>query len=61
VTAVRAIRTALAAAMIVIGAIIIGEMARYPIAYTFTGIILGLALIALGIVRLRALYGRRVR
>ncbi len=57
-TAIRTIRTALAVGMIVVGVIIVGEMVRYPIAYTFTGVILGLALIALGIVRLRAIYVR---
>jgi hypothetical protein len=61
VTAIRAIRTILAVGMIVVGIIIVIDMARYPIAYTFSGIILGVALIALGIVRLHALYGRSAR
>jgi|GEM_PF-5836781 hypothetical protein len=56
--AIRALRCALAAGFIVVGVVIIGEMLRYPISYTFTGIILGLAMIALGIARLRGLIGR---
>jgi hypothetical protein len=58
VTALHVVRAILAAGFVVVGAIIVAEMLRYPIAYTFSGIILGLAMIALGIVRLRALLGR---
>lgn len=54
----RIIRTVLSLGMIVIGAIVVAQMAHYPIAASFTGIILGLAMIALGTIRLRALYGR---
>ncbi|HTX57835.1 MAG TPA: hypothetical protein VMD47_12120 [Candidatus Acidoferrales bacterium] len=54
----RAVRAVLAVALIVVGAIILARMIHYPIAAGFTGIILGLAMIGLGAVRLRALYGR---
>jgi putative effector of murein hydrolase LrgA (UPF0299 family) len=54
-----AFRAVLSAAMIVLGAVIIVRMMPYPIAASFTGIVLGLAMIALGIVRLRAIYGTR--
>jgi len=57
----RIIRTVLSLGMIVIGVIVVAQMARYPIAASFTGIILGLAMIALGTVRLRALYDRSGR
>jgi putative effector of murein hydrolase LrgA (UPF0299 family) len=53
-SAVRAVRTGLA---IAIGGYILTRMAHYPIAASFTGIILGLAMVALGAVRLRAMYG----
>ncbi|MGD0967745.1 MAG: hypothetical protein ABR949_05610 [Candidatus Aquilonibacter sp.] len=53
----RAVRTGLAIAMIAIGGYILTRMAHYPIAASFTGIILGLAMVALGAVRLRAMYG----
>ncbi|HTV91996.1 MAG TPA: hypothetical protein VMG98_04695 [Verrucomicrobiae bacterium] len=53
----RTVRTGLAIAMIAIGAYILTRMLHYPIAASFTGIILGLAMVALGIVRLRAMYG----
>jgi hypothetical protein len=56
---VLAFRTVLSAAMIVLGAVIIVRMMPYPIGASFTGIVLGLALIALGIVRLRAIFGIR--
>ncbi len=52
-----AVRTALSVAMIVIGAIIIVRMMPYPIGASFTGIVLGIAMIALGAVRLRQLFG----
>jgi hypothetical protein len=54
-----AFRTVLSAAMIVLGVVIIVRMMPYPIRASFTGIVLGLALIALGIVRLRTIYGIR--
>jgi putative effector of murein hydrolase LrgA (UPF0299 family) len=52
-----AVRTGLSLAMIVVGAVIIVRMMPYPISASFTGIVLGLAMIALGIVRLRTLFG----
>jgi putative effector of murein hydrolase LrgA (UPF0299 family) len=54
---VRTVRTGLAIAMIAVGGYILTRMAHYPIAAGFTGIILGLAMMALGVVRLRAMYG----
>jgi hypothetical protein len=56
---VFALRTVLSIAMIVVGAIIIIRMIPYPISASFTGLILGLAMIALGILRLRTLFGTR--
>jgi hypothetical protein len=56
---VFALRTVLSIAMIVVGAIIIVRMIPYPISASFTGLILGLAMIALGILRLRTLFGTR--
>ncbi|HUA08099.1 MAG TPA: hypothetical protein VMA98_02425 [Candidatus Acidoferrales bacterium] len=53
----RAVRTVLALAMIVVGAIILTRILHYPLAASFTGIVLGLAMIALGAIRLRAIYG----
>jgi putative effector of murein hydrolase LrgA (UPF0299 family) len=55
----RAARTALSIAMIIVGAIIVVRMVPYPISASFTGIVLGLAMIALGVVRLRSLFGTR--
>jgi putative effector of murein hydrolase LrgA (UPF0299 family) len=55
----RAARTALSIAMIIVGAIIVVRMMPYPISASFTGIVLGLAMIALGVVRLRSLFGTR--
>jgi uncharacterized membrane protein HdeD (DUF308 family) len=55
----RAARTALSIAMIIVGAVIIVRMMPYPISASFTGIVLGLAMIALGVVRLRSLFGTR--
>ncbi len=52
-----ALRTVLSIAMIVVGAIIIVRMIPFPISASFTGLILGFAMIALGIVRLRTLFG----
>jgi hypothetical protein len=45
--------------MIIVGAIIVVRMMPYPISASFTGIVLGLAMIALGVVRLRSLFGTR--
>jgi hypothetical protein len=55
----RAVRTVLSVALILVGGYILVEMLRYPIKESFTGIILGIAMIALGIVRLGAIYGTR--
>jgi putative effector of murein hydrolase LrgA (UPF0299 family) len=60
-TAMRLIRTILAAGFIVVGIVICSELVHYPIASTFPGFVLALAMIALGIVRLRALYERSGR
>lgn len=54
----RAVRAVLAVAMIVVGAIIVARMVHYPVGAAFTGIILGVAMIALGVVRLRMLQSR---
>jgi len=54
-----ALRATLAAAMIVAGAVIVVRMLPYPFTASFTGIILGGAMIALGVVRLRAILGAR--
>ncbi len=54
-----AVRTVLSVAMIGIGAIIIVRMVPYPINASFTGIVLGIAMIALGVIRLRTLFGTR--
>jgi hypothetical protein len=56
---VFAVRTVLSVAMIVVGAVIIVRMMPYPISASFTGLVLGLAMIALGVVRLRTLFGVR--
>jgi putative effector of murein hydrolase LrgA (UPF0299 family) len=56
---VRSLRTLLSVAMILVGGYITVEMLHYPIGASFTGIVLGVAMIALGIVRLRAIYGTR--
>jgi hypothetical protein len=47
------IRALIAVAMIVVGATIIVRMMPYPIAQTYTGLVLGIAMIALGLFRLR--------
>ncbi len=47
-----AIRIVLALAMIVVGIVIIVRMFPYPIHETFTGLVLGAAMIALGAFRL---------
>jgi hypothetical protein len=54
----RLVRTVIALALIVVGAVILSEMLRYQLRYSLTGIVLGGAMIALGAVRLRALYSR---
>ena len=55
-------RGVLALLMIVIGAFIVVQMVRYPLAQSFTGIVLGGAMILLGFLRVRqvreALRGR---
>jgi putative effector of murein hydrolase LrgA (UPF0299 family) len=53
----QVIRTGLAIAMIAVGGYILTRMLHYPIGAAFTGVILGLAMIALGVVRLRGMYG----
>jgi hypothetical protein len=45
-------RALLAVAMTAVGAFIVVEMLRYPIAQTYTGVILGLAMMGLGLYRL---------
>ncbi len=55
----RSFRTLLSLAMILVGGYITIEMLHYPISASFTGIVLGIAMIALGIVRLRTIYGSR--
>lgn len=54
----RIVRTVIALALIVIGAFILSEMLRYPLRYSFTGLVIGGAMILLGAVRLRTLYSR---
>ena len=57
----RLLRAVISAALIVVGAVIFTKMLHYPIRYSITGLVLGAAMIALGIVRLRALYARETR
>jgi putative effector of murein hydrolase LrgA (UPF0299 family) len=57
----RVFRTVIAAGMIVLGSYIIAQMVHYPLRSSLTGIVLGGAMIALGVVRLRMLYGRTRR
>ncbi len=57
----RLVRTLIASALVVFGAIVLTEMLHYPLRYAISGIVLGAAMIALGVLRLRALYGRRDR
>jgi hypothetical protein len=57
----RIVRTILSLGMIVIGVIVVAQMLHYPIAASFTGLILGAAMTLLGTIRLRALYGRTGR
>lgn len=56
-----AVRWFLAIAMMIAGGTIVVRMLPYGIAQTFTGIVLGLAMIGLGAFRLRQLmrYGRQ--
>lgn len=51
------VRGVLSAAMLVIGAIVVVEMLRYPLAQSFTGIVLGGAMMLLGGLRLRQIRG----
>lgn len=46
-------RGALSVFTIIVGAYVVVQMLRYPIAQSFTGIILGGAMILLGVIRLR--------
>ena len=46
-------RGALSIFMIVVGAFVVIQMVRYPLAQSFTGIVLGGAMILLGFIRLR--------
>ncbi len=46
-------RGALSVFTIVVGAFVVFQMLRYPIAQSFTGIVLGAAMILLGVIRLR--------
>jgi len=50
------VRTVLAIALMVVGGTIIVRMLPYGIAQTFTGLVLGIAMIALGAYRLHQLY-----
>jgi len=54
----RLIRTVLALALIVCGATIFTRMLHFPFLTAITGLVLGAAMIALGAVRLRTLYGK---
>jgi hypothetical protein len=54
----RLLRTLIAVALIALGAVILSEMLHYPLRYSLTGIVVGGAMIALGIMRLRLLYTR---
>ena len=46
-------RGALSLVMIAVGAYVVIEMLRYPIAQSFTGVVLGGAMVLLGILRFR--------
>lgn len=52
-------RAIIAIALIPMGAYIIVRMMPFPIAQSFTGIILGIAMIALGVIRLRQIIAVR--
>ncbi|MDE2482170.1 MAG: hypothetical protein KGN02_08265 [bacterium] len=54
-----AVRFVLAIAMVVVGAVIIVRMFPYPIKSTFTALVLGAAMIALGAFRLLQLVRAR--
>jgi hypothetical protein len=54
-----AVRALLAIAMIGVGAFIIARMLPYPIAQTYTGMVLGGAMILLGVFRLRQIIAVR--
>jgi putative effector of murein hydrolase LrgA (UPF0299 family) len=59
---VLTVRAILACAMIVVGIGVIVRLLPYPIAQTYTGMVLGLALIALGLFRLKQIaFVRRTR
>jgi xanthine/uracil/vitamin C permease (AzgA family) len=47
------VRGALSVFMIVVGAFVVVQMLRYPLAQSFTGIVLGGAMVLLGTLRLR--------
>jgi hypothetical protein len=49
------VRGLIAAVMVLLGAIVLVEMLRYPIAQTFSGVILGLAMMGLGLFRLNSI------
>jgi ABC-type uncharacterized transport system permease subunit len=46
-------RLAIAATMVILGLYLIYRMLHYPLAQSFTGLVLGGAMIALGVLRLR--------
>lgn len=48
-----AFRAILALVMILVGAYVVLQMLRYPLAQSFTGIVLGAAMVFLGVLRLR--------
>ena len=47
------VRGGLAILMVVVGAFVVVQMLRYPLAQSFTGIVLGGAMMFLGILRFR--------
>ena len=47
------VRAGLAILMVVVGAFVVVQMLRYPLAQSFTGIVLGGAMMFLGILRFR--------
>jgi hypothetical protein len=57
-----AVRTVIAAGLIAMGVWVIVRMLPYPVAQAYTGFVLGGAMIALGVVRLRQISAvRRMR
>ncbi len=52
-------RAIIAIALILLGAYIIVRMMPFPLAQSFTGIVLGIAMIALGVIRLRQILAVR--